>query len=105
MYAVVRFYGFQYLVQEGEKVSVPRLASEAGAKVTLDDVLLLKTDKDVLVGTPRVPGATVEAKVVEHTRNPKVMIGKFIRRENYRRKKGHKQPMTEIEVTRIGLGA
>ena len=56
-----------------------------------------------MVGAPQVAGAVVEAKVVEHTRNPKVMIGKFIRRENYRRKKGHKQKMTEIEITRIGL--
>jgi len=52
MYAVVRFYGFQYLVQEGEKVSVPRLASEAGAKVTLDDVLLLRPTRMSWSGRP-----------------------------------------------------
>lgn len=102
MYAIVRFAGFQYFVSEGERVSVPRLEAEPGADVKLEDVLLLKSDKEVLVGTPQVAGALVEAKVVKHTRNPKVMIGKFIRRENYRRKKGHKQPMTEIEITRIG---
>jgi len=103
VYAVVRFYGFQYVVQEGEKVIVPRLKEEPGASLKLDDVLLLKTDQDIAIGVPRVANAVVEAKVVEHARNPKVMIGKFIRRENYRRKKGHKQPVTEIEITRIGL--
>jgi len=102
MYAIVRFDGFQYLVSEGERVKVSLRPEAPDSILKMDDVLLLRSEKDVVVGTPQVAGAVVEAKVLKHTKNPKVMIGKFIRRENYRRKKGHKQPMTEIEITRIG---
>jgi large subunit ribosomal protein L21 len=102
MYAIVRLDGCQYLVSEGEKVKVALRPEAPDSVLKMEDVLLLKSDKDVVIGTPQVAGAVVEAKVVRHFKNPKVMIGKFIRRENYRRKKGHKQPMTEIEITRIG---
>jgi len=101
MYAIVRLDGFQYVVSEGERVRVSLRPEEPGASLKLDDVLLLKGEQDVVIGAPRVAGAVVEAKVIDHVRNPKVMIGKFTRRENYRRKKGHKQQMTEIEITRI----
>jgi large subunit ribosomal protein L21 len=90
------------VVSEGERVKVSLRKEEPGATVKLEDVLLLRDDKGAFIGTPLVAGAVVEARVIEHVRNPKVMIGKFTRRENYRRKKGHKQPMTEIEITRIG---
>jgi large subunit ribosomal protein L21 len=103
MYAVIRTGASQHIVQEGEKVRVPLLKAEPGAVVKFDDVLLVKTDSDVAVGKPRVENAFVEAKVIAHVRNPKVTIHKFIRRENYRRIKGHKQPMTEVEVSGIRL--
>jgi len=101
MHAIVRLDGFQYLVSEGERVKVSLRPEAAGTNLKLDDVLLLKGEKEVFIGTPKVAGAVVEARIVDHVRNPKVMIGKFTRRENYRRKKGHRQPMTEIEITRI----
>lgn len=102
MYAIVRLDGCQYVISEGERVIVSLRKEEPGASLKLDDVLLLRNEHEAVIGTPRVAGAVVEAKVIDHVRNPKVMIGKFTRRENYRRKKGHKQPMTEIEITRIG---
>lgn len=105
MYAIVRIAGFQYLVTEGEKVIVPRLDSEPGSSVTFDDVLLVRTQHRVIVGTPVVPGASVEATVVDHPRGAKVTAFKFIRTENYRRKKGHRQPLTRIMISDIRPGS
>uniref|UniRef100_A0A7C4GJN3 Large ribosomal subunit protein bL21 n=1 Tax=candidate division WOR-3 bacterium TaxID=2052148 RepID=A0A7C4GJN3_UNCW3 len=101
MYAIVRIAGSQHVVSEGETLTVPRLEAEAGSSVRFDDVLLVKTDGEVVIGRPTVPGAAVEATVVGEVRSAKVTSFKFIRRENYRRRKGHRQPMTRIRVTRI----
>lgn len=103
MHAIVRTGGFQYLIQEGDRIAVPLLDAEPGAAVTLGDVLLLRTANETLVGMPRVEGAQAEAKVIGHARQPKITVYKFIKRENYRRKKGHRQVLTELEVTKIGL--
>ena len=104
MYAIVRVSGSQYLVKEGDIVTVPHLESEPGAKVPLD-VLFLRTDDEAIVGTPNVPGARAEAEVVGHVRAGKVTTYKFIRRENYRRKKGHRQQLTQVKIANISLGA
>jgi large subunit ribosomal protein L21 len=103
MYAVVRTGGYQYIMKEGDKLTIPLLDAEPGSVVKFDDVLFLKTDAEVMIGCPKVANALVEAKVVAHVTTPKVLIYKFIKRENYRRKKGHKQHMTEVEVSRVGL--
>jgi len=105
MYAIVRAGGFQFLVKEGDKLQIPLVKAEPGSIVKLDDVLFLKTDSEALIGTPKVPNAVVEAKVIGEARRPKVTIFKFIKRENYRRKKGHKQTVTEVEIARVGLNA
>ncbi|MEN9979662.1 MAG: 50S ribosomal protein L21 [candidate division WOR-3 bacterium] len=102
MYAVVNIAGFQYLVKPGEQITVPRLAGEPGTAMRFHNVLMLRTDDQAIVGTPTVPNAYVEANIIEHTRAKKVTTFKFIRRENYRRKKGHKQPLTRIQITKIG---
>jgi len=104
MYAIVRVSGSQFLVTEGDVVTVPHLESEPGTKVPLE-VLFLRTDDKAVVGTPTVPGAQVEAEVVAHTRAGKVMVYKFIRRENYRRKKGHRQQLTRVKIARINPGS
>lgn len=104
MYAVVRVSGSQLLVKEGDVVTVPRLESEPGAKVPLE-VLFLKTDERVVVGTPTVTGARAEAEVIDHVRAGKVTTYKFIRRENYRRKKGHRQQLTRVKIASINPGA
>lgn len=101
MYAVVKIGGFQYLVKPGEVVTVPRLKGEAGSTVRFDDVLFVRTDEKAIVGTPLVANSNVEASIVDHIRKEKVTVYKFIRRENYRRKKGHRQPMTRIRITKI----
>jgi len=104
MYAIVRVSGSQFLVTEGDVVTVPHLESEPGTKVPLE-VLFLRTDDKAVVGTPTVPGAQVEAEVVAHIRAGKVMVYKFIRRENYRRKKGHRQQLTRVKIARINPGS
>jgi len=101
MYAVVRVAGMQYMVREGETVTVPLLQAEPGSSVTLDDVLAVRTENDLKVGRPRLADARVEAEVVDHIRADKVTTFKFIRRENYRRRKGHRQGLTRVRVTKI----
>ncbi|MEO0083146.1 MAG: 50S ribosomal protein L21 [candidate division WOR-3 bacterium] len=101
MFAIVRIKGFQYLTKPGEKLIVPRFDLEPNSEITLEDVLFLKTDNQTLIGNPKIKGASVTAKILGHIRAPKVTVFKFIRRENYRRLKGHKQPLTEIEITKI----
>jgi len=101
MYAVVRIAGSQHLVREGETITVPRLEAAAESAVRFEDVLMVKTDSAVVIGRPSVPGAAVEALVVGEVRAPKVTTFKFTRRENYRRRKGHRQPLTRLKVTRV----
>ncbi|MCX8015033.1 MAG: 50S ribosomal protein L21 [candidate division WOR-3 bacterium] len=101
MFAIVKIKGFQYFAKPGEKLIVPRFNVAPDTEITLDDVIFLKTDNQTIVGTPAVKGATITAKIVRHLRAPKVTIFKFIRRENYRRLKGHKQPLSEIQITKI----
>jgi len=102
MYAVVRISGYQSLVKEGDIVTVPLQQAEPGAKVPVE-VLFVKGDEKAMVGTPLVAGASVEAEVVNHFRADKVITFKFIRRENYRRKKGHRQNLTKVKIGRISL--
>ena len=98
--AVVRIKDVQYRVRENDLVKVPLLDDEVGAKLEFDQVLLVGGD-DVRVGTPVVEGASVQAEVVEHGRDKKVLVFKMKRRKTYRRKKGHRQYFTNIRITAI----
>ena len=99
-YAVVKTGGKQFRVTAGDVINVEKLAGEAGDKVTLDKVLMVGGDK-VKVGAPLIEGATVEAEIVEQTRAPKIIVFKKRRRQNYRRKKGHRQEMTTLKISSI----
>ena len=101
MYAVIKTGGQQFRVTKGDKLSVQKMDAEAGKSITLDEVMMINDGKTAKVGTPLVKGAKVTAKVVEQTRDDKVVIFKKKRRQNYRRTKGHKQPLTVIEITDI----
>lgn len=102
MYAIVAIQGFQYRVAENDRLRVPRLEGEPGSSVALDQVYFLSDGTTARVGQPRVTGAHVEATIVGHGRARKVIVGKFKRRRGYRRKNGHRQPYTEIRITRVG---
>jgi large subunit ribosomal protein L21 len=81
---------------------VPRLTGDVGASVAFDRILFLSDGERSRVGTPVVDGARVEAEIVAHGKGKKVIIGKYKRRKDYRRKNGHRQPYTEIRITRVG---
>jgi large subunit ribosomal protein L21 len=101
MYAVIKTGGKQYRVAQGDKLRVEKLAGNVGDTVTLSEVLLVGSGEGVKVGTPTVGGAKVDAKIVAQDRAKKLIIFKFRRRKNYRRKSGHRQPFTALEITGI----
>ncbi|GAB5550277.1 MAG: 50S ribosomal protein L21 [Sandaracinaceae bacterium] len=100
MYAVIKTGGKQYRVSEGDRIRVEKLAGDVGTELTFDEVLMLGGDK-VSVGAPLVSGASVKAKIVAQDRAKKVIVFKYKRRKNYRKKYGHRQPFTEIEITGV----
>jgi large subunit ribosomal protein L21 len=100
MYAVFKTGGKQYRVAQGDKLRVEKLPGNVGDNVTFDDVLLVAGDA-LKIGHPHVSGAKVEAKILAHDKAEKVVIFKFRRRKNYRRKTGHRQPFTALEITGI----
>lgn len=101
MFAVIRTGGKQYKVQQDDTIRVEKLDVEAGKKIDIDDVLMVADEKSSKIGTPTVSGAKVTAEVVEHTRAPKIIVFKKKRRQNYRRKKGHRQDLTVLKITGI----
>ncbi|MCO7126423.1 50S ribosomal protein L21 [Sporolactobacillus shoreicorticis] len=100
MYAIIETGGKQLKVEEGKSIVVEKLAAEAGDTVTFDKVLFVGGE-DVKVGTPTVEGASVTAKVVEQGRDKKIIVFKFKKRKNYRRKQGHRQPFTKVVIEKI----
>lgn len=100
MYAIIETGGKQLKVEEGKSIVVEKLAAEAGDTVTFDKVLFVGGET-VKVGAPTVDGATVTAKVVEQGRDKKIIVFKFKKRKNYRRKQGHRQPFTKVIIEKI----
>lgn len=100
MYAIVKTGGKQYRVAKDDVIRVERLAGEAGDTITLGDVLMVGGDSPK-VGAPLVDGASVAASIVAQDRNDKVIIFKKKRRQNYRRKRGHRQDVTVLRITDI----
>jgi large subunit ribosomal protein L21 len=104
MYAIIRSGGKQFRAEPGKTIRVPSLVAEPGDKVTFDDVLVAATDKGLEIGTPGVSGASVTGEVVKHGKDKKIIIFKWKRRKNYRRKAGHRQDFTEVRINDIRLG-
>jgi large subunit ribosomal protein L21 len=102
MYAIIKSGARQYKVQPESVIAVNRLALDAGAAFETDQVLLVGDEgQHAQVGAPFVAGARVTGTVLEHFRDRKVLIFKFKRRKNYRRKRGHRQEMTRIQISSI----
>ncbi len=101
MLAVIKTGGKQYLVKPGMKVKVEKLAGEAGSEVVFSSVFLTAEGERASVGLPEVGGASVTAKIVRHGRGSKKIVFKYHSKNRYRRKKGHRQDFTEVEVTGI----
>ncbi len=100
MYAVIRTGGKQYRVEKGDQLRVERLAGNVGDSVSFDQVLLVGGEA-LKLGRPLVGGANVEAKIVAQDLGPKLVVFKFRRRKNYRRRQGHRQPFTALEITNV----
>ena len=103
MYAIIESCGRQYKVAEGDVVFFEKLEGEEGKKVTFDNVVLVSNDSKVEVGAPYVKGVKVEGKVVSHGKGKKIIVFKYKAKKNYRRKQGHRQPYTKVEITAIKL--
>lgn len=103
MYAIIRTGGKQFRAEPGKTIRIPSLTAEPGEKVTFDDVLIAGTDDGLTIGTPTVAGALVTGEVVKHGKDKKVIIFKWKRRKNYRRKQGHRQDFTEVRIGDIQL--
>lgn len=99
MYAVVRTGGRQYRAEPGKMIDVEKMPQEAGASVTLDEVLLVVNDSGtVTVGKPTVAGASVQATIVEHYRGEKLLIWKYQPGRRYRKRRGHRQTYTRLKI-------
>ena len=101
MYAIIQTGGKQYRVSEGDVLSVEKLPVAEGEEVVFDQVLTVVADGDVKIGKPVVEGAKVTAKVVEHGKGKKILIFKYKAKSNYRKRQGHRQPYTKVEISKI----
>ena len=101
MYAIIESCGKQYKVAEGDVVFFEKLDAEEGKKVTFDKVILVSDDGKVQVGNPYVKGVKVEGKVVSHGKGKKIIVFKMKPKKNERKKQGHRQPYTKVEITSI----
>jgi large subunit ribosomal protein L21 len=102
MFAVIKTGGKQHRVAANDVIAIERRAGAPGDAVTFDEVLMLTGADGIQVGAPTIAGATVCAEIVEQTRGPKVIAFKKRRRKNSRRKRGHRQDLTVVRITRIG---
>ena len=101
MYAIIETGGKQYKVQNGDQIRVEKLDAEIGSTVVFDKVLAAGEGSDIKVGTPYLDGLTVEADVVESGKGDKVIIFKYKAKKDYRKKQGHRQPYTMVEITSV----
>jgi large subunit ribosomal protein L21 len=101
MFAIVNIKGKQYKITENQKIFIPKLKDEIGSKVNFSDVLMVgNDDKSFKIGAPTIK-MNVEATVLNHVKDEKVIIFKKKRRKGYKRTRGHRQQYTEIEINKI----
>ncbi|MBL7803910.1 MAG: 50S ribosomal protein L21 [Saprospiraceae bacterium] len=103
MFAIVSIAGQQFKVEEGQQIFVHRLAANEGDSVTFDTVHLVDNDGKVSIGTPNLQGASIRASVIGHVKGDKVIVFHKKRRKGYRKKNGHRQSFTKIEIKGISL--
>jgi large subunit ribosomal protein L21 len=101
MHAIIVTGGKQYKVAEGDTLYIEKLNAEAGDTITFDQVLAVLNGDNATFGAPVVEGATVTANVVKNGKGKKVLVFKYKPKKNYRRRQGHRQPYTKVEITKI----
>ena len=104
MYAVIKTGGKQFQVSEGDVIQVEKLEGQLGDTVEIDEVLILRTDDEIKIGTPMVEGVAVSATIVDQVKGKKIIVYKFKRRKDYRRKQGHRQKYTNLRIDSIKVG-
>jgi large subunit ribosomal protein L21 len=100
-FAIIETGGKQYRVSQGQKLKIEKLDGDSGASIVFDKVLLVADGEQIAVGAPYVSGAKVEAKVLRQDRHEKVIVFKYHSKTRQRKKKGHRQPFTEVEIVKI----
>lgn len=101
-HAVIQTGGKQYLVKEGDVLSIELLNDKKeGEKMIFSDVLLTDTGSETKVGAPHVAGAKVEATVLEHGRDKKIVVIHYLQKSRYFKKNGHRQPFTKVKIVKI----
>ena len=101
MHAIIVTGGKQYKVAEGDTLYIEKLNAEAGDTITFDQVLAVLNGETATFGAPVVEGASVTANVVKNGKGKKVLVCKYKPKKNYRRRQGHRQPYTKVEITKI----
>jgi large subunit ribosomal protein L21 len=104
MYAIIRSGDKQFRAEPGHTLKVPTIDAEIGDTVTFDEILIAGDGDDIQVGAPVLAGASVTGEVVNHGKGRKIIVFKWKRRKNYRRKQGHRQKFTEVRIDEIRLG-
>ena len=101
MHAIIETGGKQYKVTEGDVLYIEKLDAEAGSSITFDKVLAVLNGDSATFGAPVVEGASVTANVVKNGKGKKVLVFKYKPKKNYRRRQGHRQPYTKVEITKV----
>lgn len=101
MYAIIESCGKQYKVAEGDVVFFEKLDVEEGKNISFDNVVLVSDEEKIEIGNPYVKGFKVEGKIVAHGKGKKIIVFKYKAKKNYRRKQGHRQPYTKVEIISI----
>ncbi len=105
MYAVIETGGKQYRVAQGDTLHIEKLAGDVGDSVQFDNVLLVSEgEDDVTIGKPVLAGASVSGEIIGHGKDKKVIVFKFKRRKDYRRRNGHRQHYTAVKITNVAAG-
>ena len=100
-FAIIKTGGKQYKVAEGQKLKIEKLPVAESDSVVFDQVLMVADGDDLKIGAPNIEGATVTAKVVKNGRARKIIILKYRAKKRYKKKAGHRQNFTEVEITKI----
>ncbi len=101
MYAVIKTGGKQYKVNEGDVIRVEKLSANESDSVTFSEVLLISDESGIKAGTPNVDGASVEGKLVKNDKAKKIVVFKYKPKKDYRKKQGHRQPYSQVQITKI----
>ncbi|MEK7075713.1 MAG: 50S ribosomal protein L21 [Patescibacteria group bacterium] len=99
--AIIESGSKQYLVKKGDKIQIEKIAGEVGSLIKLEKVLMVADGANVTVGKPFISDASVEAKVLKQARSKKIIVFKYKAKSKYRRKQGHRQNYTELEIIKI----